>query len=58
MREFKVYGDPDVIHGRTITFVYYGYCDSPELAQAGDDAKELAWFSLNELPDLAFDHKK
>jgi 8-oxo-dGTP diphosphatase len=59
LREFKVYGDPGRDpRGRTITFVYYGYCDSPELAQAGDDAKELAWFSLNELPDLAFDHKK
>lgn len=26
-------------------------------AQAGDDAAELEWFSLSELPLLAFDHK-
>ncbi len=25
-------------------------------AQAGDDARSLAWFSIKELPELAFDH--
>ncbi|NYZ60926.1 NUDIX hydrolase [Candidatus Micrarchaeota archaeon] len=26
--------------------------------KGGDDAKEAKWFSLEELPELAFDHKK
>jgi 8-oxo-dGTP diphosphatase len=26
--------------------------------RSGDDAKEAKWFSLNELPELAFDHRK
>jgi len=26
--------------------------------KGGDDAREAAWFPLEELPDLAFDHKE
>ena len=43
--------------GRTITQVFVMIwkkeMGSP---QAGSDASELSWFSLTELPDLAFDH--
>lgn len=27
-------------------------------AEASDDAKELKWFNINDLPKLAFDHKE
>lgn len=37
-------------------FVYHLFGDKPE-AQAADDAVELQWFSIDNLPELAFDHK-
>lgn len=56
--QFKTYGNPGRDpRGRNITVVFFGYCQDTEKAQAGDDAKELFWFSLDDLPDLAFDHK-
>ena len=57
--QFRTYGDigrdP---RGRTVTVVYYGFCDNIENAHPGDDAKELSFFDINELPSLAFDHSK
>lgn len=57
--QFRTYGDigrdP---RGRTVTIVYYGFCENIEKAQAGDDAKELSFFDIDKLPSLAFDHSK
>jgi 8-oxo-dGTP diphosphatase len=53
-----VYGDPGRDpRGRTISVVSLARIEAPppEL-QAADDAAELAWHRLDELPDLAFDH--
>ncbi|MCF0207477.1 MAG: NUDIX hydrolase [Bacteroidales bacterium] len=56
---FNVFGNPGRDpRGRTITIAYYGICKSPQMAAANDDAKELKWFPINELPNLAFDHKQ
>lgn len=45
--------------GRTVSIIYKGELhNNQEIAQAGDDAKEVLWFSLETLPDLAFDHKE
>lgn len=45
--------------GRTITVAYYALIRRAEhRIQGGSDAKEAAWFSLHELPSLAFDHDK
>jgi 8-oxo-dGTP diphosphatase len=56
--QFYTYGDVhrDPRH-RTITVVYYGFASDnlPPLA-AGDDAGLAAWFPLDDLPHLAFDH--
>lgn len=42
---------------RTISVAYYGIINSPEDSiKAGDDAKEAKWFSVSDLPKLAFDH--
>ena len=42
---------------RTVSVVYYGFIDgSSEPIKAGDDAKDVKWFSVNNLPELAFDH--
>lgn len=58
--KLDVFGDPGRDpRGRTITVVYFGAV--PELkkpVKAGDDAVQAQWFSLNHLPDLAFDHNR
>jgi len=58
LEQFYTFGDVhrDPRH-RTITVVYYGVApDNLPHLFAGDDAGQAAWFSLNELPHLAFDH--
>jgi 8-oxo-dGTP diphosphatase len=43
--------------GRTISIIYYTILDSEKpIILAGDDAAEAAWFSMKNLPELAFDH--
>ena len=43
--------------GRTVTVVYYAFISAKEtIINAGDDASEARWFSINKLPRLAFDH--
>ncbi|HNQ68423.1 MAG TPA: NUDIX hydrolase [Bacteroidales bacterium] len=57
--QFKAFGNPGRDpRDRNIVVVFYGYCNNPENIAAGDDAKEIGWFSLNNLPELAFDHKQ
>ena len=52
----KVDRDP---RGRTISIVYYTKLNKIESSiMAGDDAKKTGWFSIKELPGLAFDHSK
>ena len=42
---------------RTLTVAYYGFIhDSAGSVKAGDDAKDAMWFSVDNLPGLAFDH--
>lgn len=43
--------------GRTISFVFYGFVrDHGIRPRAGSDAGDAEWFSLDNLPPLAFDH--
>lgn len=57
--QFRTYGDPGRDpRGRNITVVFYGFCDNIDKAAAGDDAKSLQWFNLNNLPELGFDHQQ
>jgi 8-oxo-dGTP diphosphatase len=54
-----VYSDPDRdprMH--TMSVVFTGHAARPEAAKAGDDAGNLRFFALDDLPDLAFDHAK
>lgn len=41
--------------GRVISVVYYSYVHNVE-GEAGDDAADIQWFNIYELPELAFDH--
>src|SRR5207249_6287889 len=44
---------------RVITVVYFALLDSARLqVRAADDAADVGWFSVYDLPLLAFDHEK
>lgn len=57
LQQLKTYGAPGRDpRGRTISVVFGGFLKNGQEAQAGDDAKETQWFSIDKLPPLAFDH--
>lgn len=49
----KVDRDP---RGRTITVAYLALVDKPLPVKGQDDAAKAQWFSIKNLPKLAFDH--
>ena len=52
----EVYRDP---RGRVVTVAFYALVRKSEYELiAGDDASDVSWFMLEELPPLAFDHAK
>jgi len=52
-----VYSSPERdSRGHTVSVIYYAY--SSQMPVAADDAKNAAYFDMNNLPELAFDHKK
>ncbi|MBN3036024.1 MAG: NUDIX hydrolase [Bacteroidales bacterium] len=42
--------------GRTVSVIFWGTAPADAAIRAGDDAREAAWFPLENLPELAFDH--
>lgn len=60
LKQFRAYGDPGRDpRGRTVSVVFYGFVDEKgSKVKGADDAEEADWFSLNRLPQLAFDHLK
>jgi 8-oxo-dGTP diphosphatase len=42
--------------GHMISIAYRTNLIDNQIVKAKDDAKETKWFSINDLPDLAFDH--
>lgn len=42
--------------GRTISVAFAGKINNSGEVKGGDDAEDAQWFSLDDLPDLAFDH--
>src|SRR6056297_1563644 len=62
LEQFYTFGKPGRDpRGRTISVAYYGFIQSgkeKEKAFAGSDAKNLKWFSLDNLPPLEFDHEE
>jgi len=54
--ELGVFSDPDRDpRERVITIAYYALVKPADVI-GGDDADEAAWFSIDDLPPLAFDH--
>jgi 8-oxo-dGTP diphosphatase len=59
LKQLRAFGKPGRDpRGRTISIVYYGETSSDERVKGNDDAEEARWFSINDLPQLAFDHSE
>lgn len=57
VKQIKAYGSPQRDpRSHTISIAFYGEIDSLAVAKAKDDAKNVKWFPIHELPVLAFDH--
>jgi 8-oxo-dGTP diphosphatase len=57
LEQLYTFGEPHRDpRGRVVTIAYYALLPSGAVAKAGDDAAEVNWFGLGQLPDLAFDH--
>ena len=58
LQQVKAYGNPyRDPRGYMVSVVYFTTVDSDTNAVAADDAKALQWFTVENLPDLAFDHQ-
>lgn len=59
LTQMHTFGDPGRDpRGHTVSVAYVGYLPDGAEAHAGDDAAEAEWFSIDELPEMAFDHEK
>lgn len=61
LQQLHAFGDPGRDpRGHTITIVFGATLPESATirAKAGDDARNVRWFSLDNLPELAFDHAK
>lgn len=57
LSQFKTYGKPRRDpRGDMVSVVFYAKVDENVIAQAADDAKDVRWFPMDDLPELAFDH--
>lgn len=56
--QFFTFTEPDRDpRGRAVSIAHVGYVNIDEVTvEAADDAAEVGWFDVSELPDLAFDH--
>ena len=58
LQQIKTYGNPyRDPRGYMVSVAYLATVDATIQATAADDAKEVKWFNINELPSLAFDHE-
>jgi len=59
LEQFKAYGNVDRDpRGRNIAVVFYSIIPEAVTVTGNDDAIEAGWFDVNDLPELAFDHKR
>jgi len=60
LEQLYTYGDPDRDpRGRVVTVTYFALipADAPIRTEGGSDARQACWYPIDQLPDLAFDHK-
>jgi 8-oxo-dGTP diphosphatase len=60
LEQLHTFGQPDRDpRGWVVTVAYYALVNGEHYQlQAATDAKAVAWFSLSQLPELAFDHRQ
>jgi 8-oxo-dGTP diphosphatase len=60
LEQLHTFGDPGRDpRGRTISVVYLARVNPRQIKpKAADDAAEVGWYRLDELPPLAFDHEQ
>ncbi len=57
LKQLKAFGKPfRDPRNHVISVAYYGVAAPTAVAKAADDAKAVAWFPVETLPELAFDH--
>ena len=57
LEQLYSFGDPKRDpRGRVITIAYFALISADRKLKAGSDAAEAAWYSMDDLPRLAFDH--
>jgi len=60
--QVQAFGRPDRDpRGRTISIAFLSWFEDKETTdniRAADDAADVRWFSIDHLPDLAFDHRE
>lgn len=57
MTQIGAFGKPNRDpRGHMISVAYQTDLIENQIVKAKDDAKEVKWFSINDLPELAFDH--
>ena len=58
LEQLRTFGRPGRDpRGRTITVVYFGVAGKDwQQAGAADDAAQVQWFDIDNLPEMAFDH--
>ncbi len=44
--------------GRSVSVIFWAVAKIDNTAKAGDDAKEVKWHNISNLPQLAFDHSE
>jgi len=57
LEQLYSFGKPDRDpRGRVVTVAYFALISADRKLKAGSDAAEAAWYAMNDLPPLAFDH--